>query len=144
MKKPDFDKLATPIVPERVRQIAGQGFGFLPHRFLKDGFLTSIYPDELLLYVFLLLAANRYGVSFYSYPAICSILGLHLDRYLEARNGLIARDLIAFDGRRFQVLSLPKPPLRATAAKPLHDDADFEEHDSATIRAMILESLNRK
>jgi hypothetical protein len=32
---------------------------------------------------------------------------MSLDQYIEARNGLIAKDLIAFDGTIFQVLSLP-------------------------------------
>jgi hypothetical protein len=27
----------------------GQSFAFLPHRFLRDGFLSSVSPDELCL-----------------------------------------------------------------------------------------------
>jgi len=138
---PNFEKLRAPIRCDRVRQIAGAGFGFLPHRFLTDGFLSSVHPDELALYVFLVLAANRSGVSFYSYEAICSALGFHLDRYLHARNALIARDLIAFDGRRFQVLSLPEFPV-AVIPKPLVDPADFEQHDPATIHRLIHTSLH--
>jgi hypothetical protein len=140
---PHFERLRAPIVADRVRQIAGEGFGFLPHRFLKDGFLSALHPDELALYVFLVLAANRYGVSFYSYDAICSILGIHLERYLQARNALLARDLIAFDGTRFQVLSLPARPVAAAPPQPLRAAADFEEHDPATVRQLLLKSLNR-
>ena len=140
---PDFERLRAPILCDRVRQIAGEGFGFLPHRFLQDGFLSSLYPDELALYVFLVLAANRYGVSFYGHDAICSALGFHLDRYLQARNALITQDLIAFDGRRFQVLSLPERPVPASPPKPLQDQADFEQHDPATIRSLIHKSFNR-
>ena len=140
---PDFDRLRAPLRCDRVRQIGAEGFGFLPHRFLKDGFLSSLHPDELALYVFLVLAANRYGVSFYGYDAICSALGLHLDRYLQARNTLIGRDLIAFDGRRFQVLSLPERPVPPCPPTPLQDHADFEQHDPATIRSLIHKSFNR-
>ena len=140
---PDFDRLRAPILRDRVRQIGAQGFGFLPHRFLKDGFLSSLHPDALALYVFLVLAANRYGVSFYGYDAICSALGFHLDRYLQARNALIAQDLIAFDGRRFQVLSLPERPVPASPPTPPQDQADFEQHDPATIRTLIHKSFNR-
>ena len=86
--------LGEPIVVDRVRQIAGEGFGFLPHRFLQDGFLSALPPDALVLYVFLVLAANRVGVSFHRYDAICSVLGFHLDRYLQARNALIDGDLM--------------------------------------------------
>ena len=90
----------------------------------------------------LVLAANRHGVSFYGYATICSLLNLHRERYLEARNGLIARDLVAFDGTRFQVLSLPERPV-ILRRKPLQAAADFEQHDPATIRSLIHASLNR-
>jgi hypothetical protein len=94
--------------PERIRQIEGS-FGFIPHRFLTDGFLAVLGQHELLLYLFLILAADRYGLSFYSYNSICSLLGLTVDQYMKARDGLIKKDLIAFDGTIFQVLSLPEP-----------------------------------
>jgi hypothetical protein len=96
------------LVPERIRQIEGS-FGFIPHRFLADGFLAALSQHELLLYLFLIVAGDRYGLSFYSYDSICSLLGLTLDQYMKAREGLIRKDLIAFDGIIFQVLSLPEP-----------------------------------
>jgi hypothetical protein len=94
--------------PDRIRQIEG-GFGFIPHRFLADGFLAALSQRELLLYLFLIMAADRYGLSFYSCNSICSLLGFTVDQYLKARDGLIEKDLIAFDGTIFQVLSLPAP-----------------------------------
>jgi hypothetical protein len=94
------------LAPDRVRQIEG-GFGFIPHRFLTDGFLPKLGQHELLLYLFLILAADRYGLSFYGCDSICTLLGLDVDQYLKARDGLIEKDLIAFDGTIFQVLSLP-------------------------------------
>ena len=97
------------ISPQRVRRIDG-GFSFIPHRFLTAGFLKSISQHELLLYVFLILAADRYGLSFYSYDRICSFLHMTLEQYSAARDGLIEKDLIAFDGTLFQVLSLPASP----------------------------------
>jgi len=93
--------------PLRVRQING-GFGFIPHRFLTDGFLASLDQKELLLYLFLVLVSDRFGLSFYSYDAICSLLELSLDEYIASRNSLMDKDLIAFNGTLFQVLSLPK------------------------------------
>lgn len=141
MQDSRLDRLRTPIVPERVREIKGQPFGFIPQRFLKDGFLSSLHPDELVLYVLLILAANRHGVSFYGYDTICSILSFHLERYLQARNALISRDLIAFDGTRFQVLALPEHPV-ALSRKPLHDQADLEQNDPATIRSIVRAALH--
>lgn len=133
--------LRQPIVPQRVRRIAKQPFAFIPFRFLRDGFLADLERDELALYVLLVLAGNRDGVSFYRHDAICSILQLTLDDYIAARNNLIHKDLIAFDGNRFQVLSLPIPPLKKQT-KPLRNEDDFNNHDPATIRAIVRDSLD--
>jgi hypothetical protein len=93
--------------PLRIRQING-GFSFIPHRFITDGFLASLDQKELLLYLFLVLVSDRNGLSFYSYDTICSLLQMRIDQYIKARDGLIEKDLIAFNGTFFQVLSLPK------------------------------------
>jgi hypothetical protein len=98
----------------RIRHIDG-GFSFIPHRFLTEGFLASLGQQELLLYLFLTLAADRYGLSFYSYDRICSLLQLSLEQYIAARDALINKDLIAFNGTLFQVLDLPQKPLPESA-----------------------------
>lgn len=96
--------------PERIRRIEG-GFGFIPHRLITEGFVAALDPHELLVYFFLILVADRNGLSYYAYDSICSFLSMSLDQYVQARNGLIDKDLIAFNGTLFQVLSLPvKPP----------------------------------
>ena len=130
----------APIVPDRVRSIGGQGFAFLPHRFLREGFFASLAPDQLRLYLLLVLAADRTGLSFYHYDSICSLLEIPLETYLRARNALIHKDLIAFDGTRFQVLALPEQPVPAAPA-PLQSPADLADHDPATIRSLIQRSL---
>jgi hypothetical protein len=104
----------------RIRSIDG-GFAFVPHRFLTGGFLAALDPDQLLLYFFLVLAADRYGLSFYSYDKICSLLEMGLEQYVQARCALISQDLIAFDGTVFQVLALPPAPKqpRSRSGSPL-------------------------
>ena len=97
--------------PGRVRRIQG-GFSFIPHRFLTDGFLVSLDQTEILLYFFLVLASDRNGLFFYSYDAICTFLKITADEYIEARDSLMNKDLIAFDGSLFQVLDLPKEPVQ--------------------------------
>ncbi len=99
--------------PKRVRKING-GFSFIPHRFLADSFFASLNPHELLLYFLLVLAGDRNGISFYSYDKICTLLQMQLERYVMARDDLIKKDLVAFDGTLFQVLDLPQkcPDLR--------------------------------
>jgi hypothetical protein len=105
------------LTPDRIRCI-DRGFSFIPHRFLTDGFLASLQQTEMLLYIFLVLAADRYGLSFYSYDRICSLLHLTLEQYIAARDALIEKDLIAFDGRLFQVLSLPSSPTEPSMNTP--------------------------
>jgi len=101
---------------KRVRHIKG-GFSFIPHRFLTDGFLAALSQRELLLYLFLVLASDRYGLSYYAYDKICSLLQFTVEDYIEARNSLLQKDLIAFDGTLYQVLDLPANPFTAANQK---------------------------
>jgi hypothetical protein len=129
----------SPLCPQRVRKITGS-FAFLEHRFVRDGFWTSLTHHELLLYVFLVLVADRHGLSYYSFDKICALLQLALDDYLLARNALIKKDLIAFDGHLFQVLSLPPRPVLQPPT-PLHSAQQLAQADPATIRQIIRNSL---
>jgi hypothetical protein len=97
----------TLILPER-RRVLVPPFAWIDRYFLLNGFLAALSPHENLLYFFLVLAADRDGLSFYGYDKICQLLQLAVDDYIQARNGLIDKGLIAFDGRQFQVLALPK------------------------------------
>lgn len=117
--------------PKRIRTIES-GFGFIPHRFIKDGFLQTLSKEELILYFFLTLVSDRIGISFYSYDSICNLLGLDINEYLSARNGLIEKDLISFDNNIFQVLSLPQKPVQLLLK---------EKEDPATIRKIIMSSI---
>lgn len=117
------------INPNRLRRIEG-GFSFIPHRFLTDGFLSTLNQKELLLYFFLILASDRYGLSFYSYDAICSYLELCVEDYIEARDGLIEKNLIAFDGALFQVLDLPENPVKISRICP---DREVKNSQIATL-----------
>jgi hypothetical protein len=128
-----------PLGPDRRRQITGS-FAFIEHRFLRDGFWSSLNQHECLLYVFLVLVADRHGLSYYGYDKICTLLRCTLDDYLLARNGLIAKDLIAFDGHLFQVLSLPDKPVGVSASS-LRTPEHMQQSDPATIRQIIRQSL---
>ena len=124
---------------KRMRRITGS-FAFIEHRFLRDGFWDSLSRHELLLYLFLILVADRNGVSYYSYDKIYSLLRISMDEYLNARNALIDKDLIAFDGYFFQVLSLPEEPVNQPL-RLLKSQQQMERYDPATIRNLIGQSL---
>ena len=123
------------LAPDRVRRIQG-GFSFIPHRFLTDGFLASLDPTEILLYLFLVLASDRNGISFYSYDAICTLLQITADDYVEARDALIRKDLIAFDGTLFQVLDLPDTPI-------LENKRNSNRHGRLKIGDLAEQSIGR-
>jgi hypothetical protein len=112
--------------PDRIRRIDG-GFSFIPHRFLSEGFLSALQQKEILLYLFLVLASDRYGISFYSYDIVCNLLQMDLDQYTNARNGLIDKDLIAFDGTIFQVLDLPARPVSSSVQRQTSPTAKMNQ-----------------
>lgn len=107
----------TTIVPDpsRVRRIT-TSFAWLDHRLLGEGHLERLTPAEIALYVFLALAADRTGVSFYRRDVMARKLGLGELQIEEARRRLLDRGLIAFrpysprslDGFH-QVLPVPAP-----------------------------------
>lgn len=127
--------------PDRVRRIDESGFAFVPNRFLRDGFLATLSPEESRLYFLLVLAADRRGMSFYHYDSICSLLAMDLDDYLAARDGLIWKDLVAYDGTSFQVLSLPSAPKRAPPQPPSSPVADAHERHPE-IRGALLAAIH--
>lgn len=126
--------LKTLILPEHKRVLAPP-FAWIDRRFLFDGFLAALSPRENLLYFFLVLVADRNGVSFYSYDRICTLLKLDVDAYIQARDGLIRKQLIAFDGHRFQVLALPKsgPVLPVQA----HARVSSSNHQAQALREIF-------
>jgi len=133
--------MRKPLISERVRSIKGS-FTFIEHRFLRHGFWASLSHHELLLYFFLIMVGDRQGLSFYSYDKICSLLTLDLDSYILARDLLIQKDLLAFDGTFFQVLALPAEPVRHN---PLpYDEEDMKREDPATISQIIQKSLGKR
>ncbi len=96
------------LIQPELRRVLAPPFAWIDRHFLFDGFLAHLSPGENLLYFFLTLAADRDGLSFYRYDKICQLLQLSVDDYIRARDGLLQKNLIAFDGRQFQLLQLPQ------------------------------------
>jgi hypothetical protein len=81
--------------PQRVRRI-DKSFAWIDHRLLRNGFLEVMSHPDQALYLFLALAADRHGVSFYRKEKICDALGLDFGPFEVARDRLIHLKLIAF------------------------------------------------
>ena len=92
--------------PDRLRTIE-RPFAWIPFRLLKDGFFADLTDRAKLMYLFLCLVADRQGTSFYGDARIQTYFQLNPTEIELAREELIQRDMIAYDGRLYQVLSLP-------------------------------------
>ncbi len=101
----------------RIRRIHGS-FGFIQHRFLRDGFLSSLKKNEMMLYLFWILAADRFGLSYYGDTRICKVLNFSASELQEARSGLIQKDLICWKAPWVQVLELPMQPVGTDIVSP--------------------------
>lgn len=110
--------------PERLRSINGVAFGWIDARLWRREWLRVLSPEEITVYVFLCLVADRQGVSFYRRDRIAHHVGLEIGQVDRALRGLRDRELLAYepfsthapDGFH-QVLALPdsEPPCPAIA-----------------------------
>jgi len=101
----------------RIRRISGS-FGFIQHRFLRDGFLSTLEKDEIVLYLFWVLAADRFGLSYYGETRIREVLNFSASELKGARRGLIKKDLICWEDPLVQVLELPLQSVGSGEATP--------------------------
>lgn len=93
--------------PDRIRRRHGS-FGWIEHRFVREGFLEGLHHPEALLYVFLAIVADERGISFYSQDRIRQLLGIPYEHtFDDAINELVDRDLVAYRSGIYQVLDLP-------------------------------------
>jgi hypothetical protein len=94
--------------PDRIRCRLGS-FGWIEHRFIREGFLEGLRHPEALLYIFLAIVADQRGISFYSQERIGQLLGIpHAHTLQDAISELVDRDLLAYRSGIYQVLDLPK------------------------------------
>ena len=69
----------------------------MDHRLIREGYLQVMTHEDLALYVFLVLAADCNGVSFYRKEKICDIVSLSFNEFEIARDRLMDMNLIAFE-----------------------------------------------
>lgn len=82
--------------PQRVRRIE-RSFAWVDHRLLRNGYLQVMTHQDQALYLFLVLTADRHGISFYRKEKICDLLGLDFGPFEVARDRLIDLKLMAFE-----------------------------------------------
>ena len=82
--------------PQRVRRIENS-FAWIDHRLLRNGYIEVMTHHDQVLYLFLVLVADRHGVSFYRKEKICDCLDLDWSEFEVTRDRLIDFKLIAFE-----------------------------------------------
>lgn len=106
----------------RIRKMEGT-FAFIPHRFIRDGFWESLSPQELVMYMFLVMVADRNGMSFYGEEKIRRMCKIKSDYSIDGILGTLEqKELIAQEGIYVQVLSLPQSPVSIIPMVKKHDE----------------------
>ena len=98
---------ADPVDPTRVRTVP-RHFAWIDHR-LRDR-LPELSLEAIALLLFLHLAADRTGCSFWADATIAKKLGLREGDISQARARLVARGLVAYRDPLYQLLPLEAPP----------------------------------
>jgi len=93
-------------MPDRIRRIPS-GFGWVDHRFVREGHVRMLSRESLVLYLFLVTVADGNGISWYSDEKLCQLTGLTAQELADARKQLAGRSLAAYRRPVYQVLDLP-------------------------------------
>ena len=88
--------------PKNIRNIKGS-FAWIDHRLMRNGFMETMTHQDIALYLFLILVADKNGVSFYRKEKICEAVSLDFSQFEIAKDRLINMKLIAFES--YSVLS---------------------------------------
>jgi hypothetical protein len=94
------------LIPARLRRPPATGWSWIDRRFVREH-ADRLSREAVLLYFFLTAVADKQGLSFYADGTLAALLRTPLPTLLQARDELLARDLIAHEARWTQVLSLP-------------------------------------
>ena len=94
------------LVPGRLRRPPATGWSWTDGRFVREH-MDHLSREAVLLYFFLSAVADVNGLSFYGDGTVATRLRMPLPSLFQARDELLARDLIAHETRFTQVLSLP-------------------------------------
>jgi len=88
--------------PQKIRNIKSS-FAWIDHRLMRNGFFELMTHQDIVLYLFLVLVADKNGVSFYRKEKICNAVSLDYNQFEIARDRLVNMKLTAFEG--YSVLS---------------------------------------
>ena len=99
------------LVPTRLRRPPATGWSWMDRLFVREH-MAHLSREAVLLYFFLTAVADKHGLSFYADGTLATLLRMPLPALIQAREELLAHDLIAHEVRLTQVLSLLPPRQR--------------------------------
>ena len=99
------------LVPDRLRRPPATGWSWMDGRFVREH-MDHLSREAVLLYFFLSAVGDQHGLSFYGDGTMAARLRMSLPSLFQARDELLAYDLIAHEPPLTQVLSLPARCLR--------------------------------
>jgi hypothetical protein len=99
------------LVPARLRRLPATGWSWVDRRFVREH-AERLSREAVVLYFFLTAVADKHGLSFDGDGTLATLLRMSPPALLQARDELLAHDLIAHEARLTQVLSLPPPGQR--------------------------------
>lgn len=94
------------LVPTRLRRPPPTGWSWVDRRFVREH-AARLSRDGVLLYFWLSAIGDKNGVSFYGDNTLAELARIPVPALVQARDELLAHDLIAHQERWTQVLSLP-------------------------------------
>ncbi len=97
--------------PDRMRRPPATGWSWIDRRFVREH-MAYLSREATLLYFILCAVADKHGMSFYGDGTLAVMLHVPLPALVQARDELLARELIAHEVRFTQILSLLPPRQR--------------------------------
>jgi hypothetical protein len=106
------------LCPARLRRLPRQ-FSWIGKPMVRDGHISHCDSEALALYLFLVTVADAQGLSYYADATLTQRLSFTASRLAQARQALIAAQLIAYQAPLYQVLDLAPSPVPLAARQKL-------------------------
>jgi hypothetical protein len=118
-----------PLSLAQLRQVPKQ-CSWVDQRLVREHYIAALSHPACALYLFLLTVAEAQGLSYYAEPTLCRRLSMSQATLYQARQELIARQLVAYRRPLYQVLALGSHDTRGT-------DPPAGDEDAVDIKAVF-------
>ena len=94
------------MIDSRRRRTVPSSFGWVDHRLVREGLIRKCDKEALALYLFLIVAADADGLSYYSDAKTARLLNMTEQELQKGRNELLKAGWVLWDGWLYQVVRL--------------------------------------